>query len=65
MIFLTKSGPYGHIRALMGPYVPDFVKKILILMKNDKIVDENIKGIKSIKNINVVLRYGLENDKFS
>ena len=56
-IFLNKigplwahKGPYGHIRALMGPYGPLWAhkgpilfKKIIILMKNYKIINKNIK----------------------
>ena len=33
-------GPYGPIRALMGPIL---FKKLLILMKNHKIIDKHIK----------------------
>ena len=36
----------GPIWALMGPYGPDFVQKILILIKNHKILDKDIEVVK-------------------
>ena len=42
----------------MGPYGSDFVSKIINFDENHKIVNKNIKGVKSEKNKskNVVLR---------
>ena len=40
IIAVTARGPYGPIRALMGPIL---FKKLLILMKNHEIHDKNIK----------------------
>ena len=50
-IFLYEAHRFQSVRvgAHMGPYGPDFVLKILILMKNHKIVNKNIKGVKSEK----------------
>ena len=39
-----------------GIWAPTLFKESLILMKNHRIVNENLKGIKSGKDINVVLR---------
>ena len=47
-------GPHGP--SPWGPYGADFAKKILISMKNYKIANKSIKGVKSIKRINVILR---------
>ena len=50
---LTHAANRAH-RALMGPIL---LKKSLILMKNNKIANKNIKDVKSLKNnISVVLR---------
>ena len=40
IIAVTARGPYGPIRALMGP---NLLKKLIILIKNHKIINKNIK----------------------
>ena len=50
IIAVTARGPYGPIRALMGPIL---FKELIILLKNPKIIDKNIKivnlGILKVK----------------
>ena len=45
----VRVGAHMAHRALMGPYGPDFAKRIINLIENHENINKNIKGMKSEK----------------
>ena len=60
IIAVTARGPYGPIRALMGPIL---FKKLLILMKNHRFFNKNIKTV-NLEILKVKMWFG-DKDLFS